>query len=478
MKLYKFVCFALLIFHLNSAFAQDGNIIDADSIKKDNIQEAVDDPNDLSSSQDDTPADGYTLLEAIDYALKKHPDIKSSQYDALYAEADIKEIKANGLPQVGASADFTYNAIQPVSIVPAVFFNPMAEEDEFAELTFGTKQNLNFGLTANQMVFNGPYLYAVRAAELYKELTQFNADISERDIRVNVTKAYYNAIVATENIEILKTNFPTLERALYETTQLYENGFAEQLDVDRLKLSISNLESNVRNLEYQSKILLDLLQFSMGMPQDEPISLSENIDDLLAQIDQEITGDGNYLNRAEYKLLSQQQSLNDLNIRSIKAGRLPTVNAFGNYSLGAQRDKFSYFNTSEPWFDQLIFGLSVNVSIFDGFRRDAQIQKAQIDDSRIQLGKKQLKQAIDLEFSNAVSNYILAKEQLDNQKQNIELAQKIYDTTLIKYKEGLGSSLEVNAAEAELINAQGLYTNALLQVLLSKIDIDKAQGLI
>lgn len=459
MKLYKLICFIIFITAAQSNMAQNSS-----GLKKP-----------FSTAQKD---DGFTLLEAIDYALRNHPNIKSSQYDALYADADIKEIKANGLPQVSANADFTYNAIQPVSLVPAIFFNPMAEEGEFAELTFGTKQNLNFGLTANQMIFNGPYLYAVRAAELYKDLIEFNADISERDIRINVTKAYYNAMVAKENIDILKTNFPALERALFETTQLYENGFAERLDVDRLELSISNLESNVRNLDYQYRILLDLLQFSMGMPQDEPITLAENVEDLLIQIDEEITGDGNYLNRSEYMLLNQQQILNDLNIKSIKSGRLPTVNAFGNYSLGAQRDKFSYFKTSEPWFDQLIFGLSVNVSIFDGFKRDAQIQKAQIDDSRIELGKKQLKQAIDLEFSNAVSNYILAKEQMENQKRNIDLAQKIYDTTLIKYKEGLGSSLEVNAAEAELINAQGLYTTALLQVLLSKIDIDKAQGLI
>jgi len=475
MKLYKIVCFIILTSALSSAYAQDEEILETTLIARNGISA---EENINGGQEDEKLENAYTLLEAIEYALKKHPDIKSSRYDAMYAEADIKEIKAVGLPQVSANADFTYNAIQPVSLVPAIFFNPMADEDEFAELTFGTKQNLNFGLTANQMVFNGPYLYAVRAAELYKELVQFNTDISERDIRVNVTKAYYNAMVAKENISILKTNFPALERALFETTQLYENGFAEKLDVDRLELSISNLESNVRNLEYQYRILIDLLQFSMGMPQAEPIALSENVDDLLTQIDQEVSGDGNYINRAEYKLLIQQQTLNDLNIKSIKAGRLPTVNAFGNYSLGAQRDKFNYFKTSEPWFDQLIFGLSVNVSLFDGFKRDAQIQKAQIDDSRIELGKKQLKQAIDLEFANAFSQYILAKEQLENQKSNIALAQKIYDTTLIKYKEGLGSSLEVNAAEAELINAQGLYTTALLQVLLSKIDIDKAQGLI
>jgi len=415
-----------------------------------------------------------SLAEAKDYAKRYHPTVGSAMLDIAKAEERINEIRASGLPQINASVDLNHYLKQPVSIIPS--FDPTAPEGTTQELVFGTKNNLTAGLSAQQLVFDASFFQGLKLAEIYSELAKKQAQQTALETQFKVEQAYLSALIAKENIKLLENNMPTINRILFETEQLYINGFAEAVEVDRLVLSKSNLETQIANLQEQQDLAVELLAFQMGYGENKQLVLTDDLDGLMNMDVMALDAKAEAKNRIEYKVMQTQNALNDMNIKTIESRYYPSVAAYGNYQWAAQRDKFNYLNLNEPWFNTFIIGLNVNVPIFDGFLKRSQIEQAKIDKEKISYATEILDQAVALEIKQAKTNYTNALIQKQSQDDNLKLAKKIYDTALIKYKEGLGSSLEVNAAESALLETQANYINSLYNLILAKSDINKAYG--
>lgn len=135
-----------------------------------------------------------------------------------------------------------------------------------------------------------------------------------------------------------------------------------------------------------------------------------------------------------------------------------------------------FFNFDEPWYNTRALGVNISVPIWDSFGKRAQVQSAKVDVQRIRTGKEYLLESYRLSYRKAMLDLEQAREELENTLSNLALAEKIYRTTQIKYREGVGSSLEMNSAERELYTAQANYINAVYKVLIAKADIDKALG--
>jgi len=415
-----------------------------------------------------------SLAEAKEYAKKYHPTVSSAMLDIAKAEEQINEIKASGLPQLNASVDINHYLKQPVSIIPS--FDPNAPEGTTQELIFGTKNNLTAGISANQLLFDASFFQGLKLAEIYSDLAKKKALQTSLETQFKVEQAYLSALIAKENIALLQNNMPTINRILFETEQLFINGFAEAVEVDRLVLSKSNLETQIANLQEQHDLAVELLRFQMGYGEEKVLILTDNLDDLMEMDIVALDSVNEAKNRIEYEVMETQNALNDMNIKTIEARYYPSVAAYGNYQWAAQREKFNYLNLNEPWFDTFIIGLTVNVPIFDGFLKRSQIEQAKIDKEKINYATEILDQAVTLEIKQAKTNYTNALIQKQSQDDNLKLAQKIYNTAMIKYKEGLGSSLELNSAESALLETQANYINSLYNLILAKSDINKAYG--
>jgi outer membrane protein TolC len=156
-------------------------------------------------------------------------------------------------------------------------------------------------------------------------------------------------------------------------------------------------------------------------------------------------------------------------------GYAPSLSGFFTHQYQIQRNDL--FDKDEAGlFPITITGISLNVPIFDGFEKDSRIKMAQLDKSKIGLQMKQFESAVQLEINNARVTYNNAKQRLANQKKNVDLAERILNTTKIKYKEGVGSSMEITNAEQELYRTQAAYMNALYDLAIAKTDLEKALG--
>ncbi len=411
-----------------------------------------------------------SLNDCIDYALTNHPDIRVAELQVKDADWQIKENKGSGLPQFKAGLDYQY-FIQRPGIPQSALFPGGSDE----KVAFNANHSLAPSIALNQLIYSRSYGIALKAAQYYREYSQAGLAVTRQKIRYQVVDAYLPTLIISESLGILDKNITTIEKLLSETKAVSQAGFAEQLDVDRLELSLSILKSDRSNLVRQQETVVNALKFFMGMPVADSLSLADNLDKLLSQYaDIDLTAPVNFMNRAEYLQVLKGRDLGALQIDLNTKTWIPTVAAFLQYSPGWQGG----FGNDTKWFfiPSAVTGISISVPIWDGGVTKAKRERARLDIQEIDQQKRQLENAITLEVENARKQYINTQERVGNQRRNLDLAQRIYETAQKKYKAGVGSSLELTQAEQTLYSAQKNVIDALYDFLTAKAALRKAMG--
>ena len=418
----------------------------------------------------------FTIDEAIEYTIKNSNQIKLNRIDIEMAEKDIKEYYALGLPKINGKVDYQHFLEIPVSFVPAEFFG--GPPGQFSELQFGLSNTLVGGLSMNTLIFDGSFLTGIRAQKLYREFTSKSIDQTSYEIRKNVTEAYVNVLLTEENIEVIDKNLENLNESITETRAYYDNGFVEKLDVDRLELSYDNLLAQKKSLERLATLGRNVLKFQMYYPMEEEVVLTQSLDDIVDQVlmvDDQVSDDIDYSKRPEYQTILLGQQLNDINLKATRNSRYPSLYGFANYQQQLQRNNL--FDSDAPGLTPIsIVGLTLNVPIYNGGEVAIKEQKIKLDMEKTSIQKNDFERAVDLQIMNAYQQYLNAKENMFSAKRQEALAEDIYDITTIKYKEGVGSSLETRQAERELYTAQQQYMQALFELVSSKVALDVSTG--
>lgn len=410
-----------------------------------------------------------TLSAAISYALANNPDIKDAQLRVADADAQIKENTATGLPQLSASGSYQRYFKVPLVPLPAALTG-----GEPQQISFVLKNNITGAVNLDAMLFEAAYFVALKAARAAREYAQLDLADRQRKVRNQVREVYLPLLFLEANKEQLDKNIANLNRLYDETREIYKAGFAEQLDVDRLELSLANLRTERESLDRQYENALRALKFTLNLPDAQAITLADDLDALLTEASGEsLTAAIDYGRRTEIGVLNQAILLNDYNVTAIKSRYLPSLRAFAGYQYQYQGDDFS----SGFWAPTGFVGVSLNVPIYDGGYKRALVDRAKISREQVLLQRETVQRLITLEVTNARSTYADAQERLADRARNLELAQRIYDTTQIKFREGVGSSFEVNQAEQGLYGAQSAHLQARYELLRAKTALDEALGL-
>ena len=422
------------------------------------------------AQQKDTTA-SFSLQEAINYAQKHQVSILNAQIDEEIAKNTVKKTIGIGLPQVSANASFQDFLKVPTSLLPGDFFG---EPGTFVPVKFGVKYNSVIGLEASQLLFDGSYLVGLKASRTYKELSVKNTGRSKIETTVAVTKAYYAVLVSNEQLALIDANLDRLKKTLNDTEQMFKNGFVEKIDVDRLSVLLNNLTTERENVIRLLALNVNLLKFQMGMTVGSMLTLKDKIDDV--KIDQvQVLADGQSFNkRIEYSLLQTQKKLNELDIKRYKSVFLPSLAACGSTSANFQNDKFAKLYDNR--FPTTLIGLKLSIPLVSGGQKLYDLRNAKLESLKTDNNLTNLENAIELEVSQAQTTYLNGQKSLENQKRNMELAKEVLRVTKIKYEQGVGSSLEVTTAETALKEAQNNYITALYDMLINKVNLDKALG--
>ncbi len=404
------------------------------------------------------------LTECMDYAMTNNPELKVAELQITDAEWQIKENTAYGYPQLSGGLGYQYWLKVPALPASALGFG---QSDE--RIAFQLKNNISGDLNLNQLLFSKDYLIGLRAAKVYRELTEEQLASDKRRVRNQVVDAYLPTLIIVESVNILDRNIANLRNLLRETEASQNAGFAEQLDVDRIQLSISTLNSQRSNLLRQQEIVLNNLKFSIGYPINEPLQVADNVDRLLEQYgvaDTTLTLD--LINRPEYRQILKARELQTLEIERYERPWMPVVSGF----INAQG---SYQGNSELfWVPSSLAGVSANVNIWDGGITKSRRERAKIGLAEVEQQQTQLVNALNLEVENARKGYISALEDVKNRREDLRLSERILETTQTKYKAGVGSSFELTSTEQQLFDAQRNLLNAQYQLLSAWTDFKQA----
>lgn len=413
----------------------------------------------------------FSLQEAIEYAQRNQSSIQNAKIDEEIAANTVKQTVGIGLPQVSGNLNFNDFLKVPTNLLPGEFFGQPGTQ---VPVQFGVKYQSSFGLELNQLLFDGTYLVGLQASKTYRELSSKSLKRSRIETAVAVSKAYYSVLVSNEQLSLLDANLLRLKKTLNDTKALYTNGFVEKIDVDRLTVLNNNLETERENVIRLLDLNLNLLKFQMGMSIQSKLTLKDSIAGLQVVQAFAASDTSAYKNRIEYSLLETQKKLNELDLKRYKSQFLPSLSAFGSTSQSLQSNNFgTLFDRSFP---TTVIGFRLAVPIISGGIKLYQVRNAKLEILKTQNNLFNLKNGISLEVEQAQTTYRNGLKSLENQNRNMELAQEVLRVTKIKYEQGVGSSIEVTTAETSLKEAQNNYINALYDLLINKVNMDKASG--
>ncbi|ADV49069.1 outer membrane efflux protein [Cellulophaga algicola DSM 14237] len=414
----------------------------------------------------------FTLDEAISFALENNYSAINASRDIEDAQKQKWETIADGLPQINGTVGYQNQLKQPISLIPAEFFG--GEEGTFAPVIFSEPQSMTATATLTQKIFDGSYIVGVQATKTFINYSKNNQEKTALDVKKAVVQAYGNVLLAEESVKILENNIATLEKNLFETKKIYENGLGDEESVEQLQITLSTVENQLKNAARLKIITLQMLNLTLGIATDNPTLLSDNLDDLaqqetdLAFVDTAF----NLNNNVDYKMalnLNEQRAL-ELKLQRSKA--LPTLNAFINFGSSAYSDQFNFFKSETEWFDYSIFGVDLNIPIFSSLKRSASTQRAKIALEKAKTQLTEAEQQIKLQLKKAQSDYILAVEQYATYKENLALAERIENKNQIKYSEGIASSFELRQAQLQLYDAQNTYLQSMVDVINTKTELE------
>lgn len=434
----------------------------------------------------------YTAEEAVAYAMKHSETVQNALLDIRAQEQVNKQVTANALPNISATGSLSYNPKISVQTFPnfiaqstyAVLMandvrkgsgEPITAPEDYGTIVagFGTKWSANAGVDLSQILFDGQVFVGLMARKASVRSAVLSAEVTKEQIKTNVYKIYYQLVVAGRQITSIDANIENLQQLLRDTRIMYENGFAEKLDIDKVQVQLSNLETQRLKAQNQIDAGMEGLKFLLGMPMTDSLVLTETLtdDDIKADI---LSEEYFYEDRKEYQQLENLIELNELNVKRYQLSKLPTLSFAANYSKSAQRQEFDFFKG--PYFTSSFFALRLHVPIFSGFQKNAQIEEARIALRQTQNSLEQLKSSITNDVRQSRLNIKTALVNMDTQERNIQLAEQVYNSTKLKYEQGVGSNLEISTAQAELVTAQNNYYSSLYDAIVAKIDFLRAAG--
>jgi len=377
------------------------------------------------------------------------------------------------LPHISGSVDFTDFLSIPTQLIPAEFAGGPA--GTYFPVKFGTKYTGSYGANLQQIIFDGQVFVGLQARKAAIKNAELTADITKEQIKANVYKVYYQLVVAKRQITTLDANIDNYQKLLHDTKIIYTNGFAEKLDVDKVQVQLINLQTQKLKAENQVEAGKEGLKLLMNIPQSDSLYLSDTLSD--EELKSNILDAGyNYEDRKQFQQLETAIELGKYNVKRYQLSRIPTLTFSANYNNNAQRTTFNFFKKDEPWYSSSFLSLHLSIPIFDGGERQANINTARLNLQKLNNSVDQLKQSIDNDVAQARINMKSAILTMDAQKKNIELAQQVYNSTKLKYEQGLGSNQEISTAQADLVTAQNNYYGSLYDAIIAKIDYLTATG--
>jgi outer membrane protein len=403
-----------------------------------------------------------TLETVVQYALKHYPLVQQALIDEQITDRQIKSKLSEWYPQVNLNANYQNN------------FQLQAVDFNGTYVASTTYNQSTVGVSATQNLFNRDVLLASQTRRDVITQSKQNTVYNKIDITVNVSKAFYNVLLTEEEIKVLEDDIVRLERNLKDTYNQYRGGLVDKTDYKRATISLNNSRAQKKTEEESLKANYAQLVQLMGYTGKDSVHLSYDSATMESEVGLDTLAGIDYNQRIEYQQLMTQKRLQQAEVKYYKWAYIPSIYAGAGYAMNYLNPRFSplYSNNLPASYA----GIYVSVPLFQGTKRTQDIRVAELQQTRLDWDVINLQNEINTQYAQALATY---KSDLNNyyvQRDNLGLAQEVFNTIELQYRSGVKAYLDLITSETDLRTAQVNYSNALYEVLSSKLDVEKALG--
>jgi outer membrane protein TolC len=427
-----------------------------------------------------------SIEQAKDYALTNNKPIRMSQLDVEIASKKVKETTAIGLPKVSLTAnyqhlfkvpEFGFGAASGLTQDPLTFNEApegFSQSDlnganlyklEGPKLPIMEQDNATFDLKVSQLIFSGEYIVGLQASKVYKTISEQALRKNQIDTKANVETTYYTVLILGENLNTVNQNIEITEKTLAEMQAMAEAGFIENTDVDQIQINLTYLNNLALSVQGQKQNAMNLLKFQLGMDLAQPLVLSDSLAPIISTLSDGQNAAFSVIDNIDYQMVDNQVAMQKLNLKLERSAYLPTLAAFYQHQELAKEPALNFTPKD-------ILGVSLSLPIFTSGEQHYKVKQAQLSLNKAELNRLQVADGMTLEFERQKLNCYMAYTTFQNQKQNADLAYRIFDKTTIKLKEGISSSLELTQAQAQYLGAINNYYTSVLNLLNARTELE------
>lgn len=431
-------------------------------------------------SQDNKEILKLSISEAQAYALQYNRSIQSAKIDINIADKKVWETIAAGLPQLSMAANYQHQFV-----IPQLSFGPYLDvtslpsgnitKDDLLNaykdsppVSLGVKNNTTFDFTLSQLIFSGEYLVGLQATRVFKEISENTLVKTEAQTKESVAGTYHLILILAENVKVLNESLKAIDQTYSDLVKMNQQGFNEETDVDQIRISRSNVQTLITSLESQKEISVKLLKYQLGVDFSQPVVLTDSLPGIIK------TGNMQYLtspqfnleNSIDYQMITNLEKVSALSLKREQSKVLPTLSAFYRHHEQLNTPSFNFAVKD-------LVGVSLNLPIFSSGQRSSKVSQAKFDLEKSRLNKENAGQGLIMEYETALSNYQTAFSNFTSNGENMILSKKVFDKTVIKFREGVSSSFELTQNQNQFLTAESNYYNSVLSLLNAKAKLDR-----
>lgn len=415
-----------------------------------------------------------SMEEAMELAVKNNVQSKNARLDIDKQKALNAEVSGLALPNIKGKGEFN-DYINPIqSFVPAEFIG--GAPGTFVPVPFTPKFGTTASVSGSQILFDGSVMVALQARNALLKLYEQSSDLTNQEIKYNIQKAYQAIVVAQRQSRILDESIAFARSIANDFSAMYETGFVEKIEVDRITVQVNNLASDSLKVHNMLDVSMQMLKFQMGLSDDQNVQLTDtSVEEQIKDAQMLLLEELSFTKRTDYNLLQTQMKLREYDLKRYRFAGLPSLAVFGTAAYTYSTNTFADVFDKQYIFYSLV-GVQLNVPIFDGMQRHNKAKQAKISMMQtknqienLELGMKFQKNQSSTQLKNALLS-------MRNQERNLELSKNVLELARKKYKAGVGSNMEVSQAQTDMLMAQNNYFQALLDAANAKADLKKALG--
>jgi outer membrane protein TolC len=416
-----------------------------------------------------------TLDKAVSIALQKNYDIRLAELSVLKADEQITEAYAGAWPKINLNGHYTRNLKSPVLFIPPnTPFNPSPNTLTFS---IGAKNSYDLGISLSQTLYDPRLGTAISIAKKYSQYSDLSNESTKDDVIAQVKESFYSVLLSKKLVDVNEQGYKVAQANYENTGALYKQGVASEYDYLRAEVQLANVKPSLIEAKNNLQLAMNALKNLLSLDLNTTIEVEgefkvEKVSQDLIERSNEILKEKN----PTLQKLSLQKLMLEENVSIEQAAYLPTLSAFGNYAWQTQDNTFDFKNYN--WANTITVGLQLSYPIFDGFKRSAKIQQAKIDVENLEVTRNKTEAGLKISLMQSKLKMEEALDRIHAQEKSVQQAQRALEIAQTRYKQGVGTQLEILDTQNSLRQTRINYEKAVYDFLISKTEWEKVLGII